>query len=430
MKTRIFLILFFVFIWNASAQKYVLDSVIPHLEGTLNLEKNNFINVENSESFKKFFRKWDRIYSGKKEKLHIFHIGGSHIQADFYSNKMRTYLQNTNEVSMAQRGFVFPYHLAHTNNPLNYRITANESKWKGFRSSIRKDSVAWGLAGVSAKFEGDRDTIFIRSNYKNFTKEKYTFDKLRIFYNTWENDYDITPLNVDFDSSVNTEKMFAEYQFDSELDSVAVMLERKPSATSAFLMMGMEFMNDQPGVEYTSIGVNGGSFEYFKRSAYLETQLKLYHPDLFIISIGTNDAYMPEASFKPEKFRQNYVDFIEMILRVNPDCAILLTVPNDDYYRRKKANPNTGKQQEIILELTTKYNMAAWDLYAVMGGFNSSQKWFKQGLMPADRVHFSLVGYEVVGDLFLNAFVKAWSYFSEENYEELLQFYKSLNEQT
>ncbi|MBJ7879958.1 GDSL-type esterase/lipase family protein [Gelidibacter salicanalis] len=413
-------------------QHYVLDSLTPKFGHLINFEENTFKMAENAPTFHQFFAKMDSIYTGKKQKLHIFHIGGSHIQADIYSNKIRTYLQNTNTVSQGQRGFVFPYHLAHTNNPTNYQIKATKSKWQGYRSSVRKDSIAWGLSGITAAFREQSDTIYVKSNYRNYTNQPYEFNKLRVFYNTWKSDYNLTVLNPDLviSDTLNLDNMYREFRFNKLIDEVTFCLQLKDSTITdpEFALMGMEFMNDDDGIEYTSIGVNGGSFAYFNRAAYFEKQLQLYTPDLFIISIGTNDGYMPKSEFDAEQFRNYYEAFIRMIQRVNPDCAILLTVPNDDYYKRKIPNPNTATQQKVIMELTKKYHMAVWDLYAIMGGLGSSNKWYQHKLMPRDRIHFTSLGYSIKADLFMDAFIDAWVQSTHRNKEELLKHYKTLNE--
>ncbi|MCK0125677.1 GDSL-type esterase/lipase family protein [Gelidibacter sp. F2691] len=424
--------LFLICTTTLFGQKFVLDSLTPKFGHLINFEANTFKMAESSPTFQQFFAKMDSIYTGKKQKLHIFHIGGSHIQADIYSNKIRTYLQNTNTVSQGQRGFVFPYHLAHTNNPTNYQIKATKSKWQGYRSSIRKDSIAWGLAGITAAFRAQSDTIYVTSNYRNYTKQPYEFNKLRVFYNTWKSDYNLTVLNPDLvvSDTLNLDKMYREFRFNKLIDEVAFCLELKDSTQTdaEFALMGMEFMNDDEGIEYTSIGVNGGSFAYFNRAAYFEKQLQLYTPDLFIISLGTNDAYMPKSEFDAEQFRAYYEAFILMIQRANPNCAILLTVPNDDYYQRKIPNPNTATQQNVIMELTKKYNMAVWDLYDIMGGLGSSNKWYQNKLMPKDRIHFTQLGYSLKADLFMEAFISAWAQSTHRNKAELLKHYKTLNE--
>ena len=410
------------------SQDYILDDAITKYGNLINTEANVLLNAGNSPNFNYFFSQLDSIYAGKKKKLHIFHIGGSHIQADIYSNKLRTYFQNMNSVSMGQRGFVFPFHLARTNNPSNYKIEANKEKWQGYRNSILKDSIGWGLAGVTAAFRDCTDTISVKANFRNSTKKPYQFNKLRVFYNTWKDEYNLSILDSTLvvSDTLNYKKMYREFRLNRSVESLEMALQIKDTATlnPEFLMMGMEFMNDDPGIEYTSIGVNGASFNSYNRSVFFEEQLSLYKPDLFIISIGTNDAYMPKSEFDPEKFRANYEMFIHMIQRVNPDCAILLTVPNDDYYGKKHPNQNTAIQEQIILELTEKYNMAAWNLYEIMGGLGSSNKWYKNKLMPKDRIHFTNEGYSIKADLLLKALVDAWANCNNRDPENLLNHFK------
>lgn len=425
-------LLFIGFTTAFFGQNFILDSLKPQYGHLINFEENTFKMASESPAINQFFAKIDSIYSGKKQKLHIFHIGGSHIQADIYSNKIRTYLQNTNTVSQGQRGFVFPFHLAHTNNPTNYRIEATKSKWQGYRSSVKKDSIAWGLAGVTAAFREKSDTIVVKSNYRNYTKQPYEFNKLRVFYNTWKSDYNLTITHPELviSDTLNLNKMYREFQFNKLVDEVSISLELKSDTIThpEFALMGMDFRNDDDGIEYTSIGVNGGSFAYYNRSAYFEKQLELYKPDLFIIAVGTNDGYMPKSEFDAEEFRAYYEAFIRMIQRINPDCAILLMVPNDDYYKRKIPNPNTATQQKVIMELSRKYYMAVWDLYEIMGGLGSSNKWYQNKLMPRDRIHFTQLGYSLKADLFMEALIDAWAQSTHRNKEELLKHYKTLNE--
>ena len=72
--------------------------------------------------------------------------------------------------------------------------------------------------------------------------------------------------------------------------------------------------------------------------------------------------------------------------------------------------------------------MAVWDFYSIMGGFGSSNNWYKNELMPRDRIHFTLLGYNIKGDLFLNAFVNAWAQATNQNSEDLLNHFKTLEE--
>ncbi len=407
---RVLWILLLIATFPSNAQHYVLDSVLSIHPNLVNKEVNNFQFADSSRYFQRFFLSLDSVYAGHKRKVHIFHIGGSHIQADIYPNRLRTYLQSSSEYTMSQRGFVFPFKLANTNNPANYRITS-DAKWMGKRSSLKKDSIAWGLAGITAIFDEEVDTVSVEANHKSYNKKPYYFNKFRLFYNTWNESYQVTPVDTSLVDSIfiDRETNYVEYFFKENQQTFDFEVRRVDSlAAEPFLLMGMELMNDEPGVEYTSIGVNGADFPSYARSAFFEKQLQLYKPDMFIISIGTNDTYMPAAAFDPEKFRSDYEAFLQLIQRVNPDCAILLTVPNDSYYKRKVANPNTAKAEAVIVELAQKYHMAVWNFYQVMGGYRSSQKWYQNHFMPRDRIHFTQKGYHIKSDLLMEAFVTEW----------------------
>ncbi|WP_378186964.1 GDSL-type esterase/lipase family protein [Aquimarina sp. W85] len=389
------------------SQQYSIDS-LKNEYSFINWKANKIKLAENSPAFKKIYQKLHKVVQGEQEKIHIFHIGGSHIQADIYSNRLRSYLQHMSTTAKGQRGFIFPYRMAETNNPSNYEVDF-DGEWQGYRCSIRKDSIAWGMSGVTAKFKDSLANIKINANYLNYTKNTYQFDKIRVFYNTWSDGYEVlikdTSLVKNF--VINQQANFIEYQLNKSVETIEVQVCKiKDTVDAEFLMMGLELMNDSKGIEYTTIGVNGASFSYYNRSAYFTQQLSLYKPDLFIVSVGTNDAYHPD--FSPKEFRRNYENFIQDILNINPDCAILLTVPNDSYYKKQYPNPRTRISRAIIYDLAKKYKMAVWDFYEIMGGFNSSKDWYANKLMPNDRIHFTHKGYNLKADLLLQALSNSW----------------------
>jgi lysophospholipase L1-like esterase len=138
---------------------------------------------------------------------------------------------------------------------------------------------------------------------------------------------------------------------------------------------------------------------------------------MVILSLGTNDAY--GLKFNPEEYKNNYDTLIQRILSVNKNTAILITVPNDDYYKKRYPNKNTELQEKVIYELATKYNAGIWNLYKIMGGFNSSQKWYLNKLMRSDRIHFTSKGYILKGQLFFNAFLNSYNNFIDKDFNLL-----------
>jgi len=391
----------------AMAQEYTLDT-IQHKYPFVNWKANKLKFAKNSPSFNKLFKKLDIIAKGGEENIHIFHIGGSHIQADIYSNRLRAYLQKMSPTALGQRGFLYPYRMAKTNNPSNYNIEF-DGNWTGYRCSIKKDSIAWGLSGVTAVFKDSVSNIKIKANYRGYDAQHYDFDRIRIFYDDWSSDYDINLKDTTLiaDIKENKEGHFIEFGLTESIEELEFCVVRKGlTEASEFLMMGIELMNNCKGVQYTTIGVNGASFDYYNRCRYFDDQLMLYKPDLFIVSVGTNDGYHPD--FDPVAYTKYYEDLIKTAQKANPDCAILLTVPNDSYYKKKYPNPRTKIMRNIIYELARKHQMSVWDFYEIMGGFNSSGYWYKYKLMPSDRIHFTQLGYRIKADLLLQALTDAW----------------------
>lgn len=412
--------IFLLLISAAIGQKYSIDTTLQSKYDYVNWERNKLDFFGESPAFQCFFEKLDTLHNGADETVRIYHIGGSHIQADIYSHRIRRYLQLMNENMKAERGLVFPFTLAGTNNPYNYKIEYT-GQWQGKRNSLRKDTSVFGLMGITAETS---DSISeVRISNRKFLSYKYHYNSVRIFHES-DSNYCLRPKypeNV-WGIENNDSLGFTEFFLKENVDTFNFVLERLTADTSRkFILQAFDLRNTDPGVIYTSIGVNGASFPSYLRCEKFEHQLKQYPPDCFIISIGTNDTYVRE--FDTLKFEQNYEEFLQLILRANPDAAIILTVPNDSYFRRKYANPHTAKAANAINRLAEKYDMAVWNLYEIMGGKGSSQKWYLDKLMPRDRIHFTSKGYDIKADLFIQAFFESWDEFMWRDPQNLYNQY-------
>lgn len=401
-------------------QNFVIDTTLKAKYSYINWERNQLDFYGESPAFQCFFEKLDTVYKGAPEKVRIYHIGGSHIQADIYSHRVRRHLQNMNENMKSERGLVFPFTLAGTNNPYNYKIEYT-GKWVGKRNSLRADTSVFGLMGITAETSDSLSEI--RISNRKFLKYRYHYNSVRVFHEP-DSNYCLKPKYPENVSGIqsNDSLGYTEFFLKENVDTFNFVLERLTSDTSKkFILQAFDLRNNDPGVVYTSIGVNGASFPSYLRCDKFQHQLNQYPPDCFIISIGTNDTYVRE--FDTLRFEQNYEDLIKIILEANPKAAIILTVPNDSYFRRKYANPHTAKAARAIERLAQKYDMAVWNFYEIMGGKGSSQKWYLDKLMPRDRIHFTSDGYDIKADLFIQAFYEAWDEFMWRDSEHLYKQY-------
>ena len=385
----------------------IIDSTFAVNYPFVHLERNHYqFYTKGSPNFEKLYFDIKQMVRFKDRKLNFYHIGGSHLQADVYTHEMRTLLQTNWKGLPGERGWVFPFDLAKTNNPRNYSFYST-NKWTNYRSTLdRPDSLDYGLLGMV--LETSDSIIDIRFKYKK-TQVKPVFDRVRLYHNKGVFPYTFSFAENDtfvIRVQTNVNVGYTDIHFDKNLDRFHLVLTKQSHVPYKFRLLGFQLSNNQPGISYTTIGVNGASLPTHLGNKLFEEQLRELPPDFFAFSVGTNDANMPYKDFRPEVFKANLDSLIQLVLRVNPNCAILLTVPNDAHFKKKFLNRNVAREREMIQELAKKYEGAVWDMYGIMGELGSSTTWYNYGLMRYDLVHFTATGYKIKGDMYFESFLK------------------------
>ncbi len=195
-------------------------------------------------------------------------------------------------------------------------------------------------------------------------------------------------------------------------DTVAVPDSVKKNARPRFTLTGILTENDAPGITYTGVGINGAKVhDYFEEVCPLfEKELAYYKPDLVIFAIGINDANVQH--FNDKQFKEDYDRLIARIKKVNPNAAIIFETNNDMYRKVKRKryvqHPNGDIARKAFFSLAEKHGAGVWDKFSIMGGLGSMAKWEKADLAKADKVHFKLAGYNLLGDLFYKAIIQSY----------------------
>ena len=392
------------------------NSEISEKKSLINLDCNQFAFFsEKSTNWFYLYTEIQKMITKKDRKLNFYHIGGSHIQADIYTHDFRTFLQSNWPGLDGERGLVFPFRLASTNNPSNYNFSS-PNNWTGFRSvSARPEDLQYGLTGAAIKCA---DSLIV-VNFKHMRSlVKPPFNRLRIYHNTGEFFYDMNFGSQELfvtDTYHHADLGYSEIRFSDKMDSLDIQFIRTCNIATSLEIYGFEFLNDLPGITYNAIGINGAGLYTYLGNEHFLRDLKIHPPDFFAFSLGTNDAYTSYENFNPQKYKENLEEMIKLVLTVNPKCAILLTVPNDCLFNKKHVNKNTERQREVIYQLSAKYEQAVWDFYGIMGELGSSKSWKKNGLMQADYVHFTAGGYHIKGSLLIDAFLKYLAQFENMN---------------
>jgi len=381
-------------------------------EYPLDINYYNFIHYEenkinfpgDSSNFEYLFQKLDTLILNGEGKISIVHIGGSHIQADVYSGRMRERLQTFYPGMNGGRGSVFPYRITKTNNPRSYSVHYT-GKWSFCRNVERKKKCKLGLSGMSVTTIDPTANINIK--LKSDSLVEYYFNKIRIFHEIDSNSFQLSFPGLEIEKTERNDSLgYSLYYLKNDYSKFKMEFIKENPTQNKFTLYGISLENDDPGIVYHSIGVNGASFPSFLKCQLFEKQLAALKPDLVIISLGTNDAYT--TKFNPDFYKSNYQSLINKIKRAAPESAILNTVANDSYLFRRYPNKNTILAGKVIYEAAKKNNCGVWDFFKIMGGLNSSSLWRQENLMVRDMIHFNMQGYLLKGDLFFNAFIKAY----------------------
>jgi lysophospholipase L1-like esterase len=357
--------------------------------------------------YNRFFGKLEQLIFEGYGQVQIVHIGGSHVQAGMMSRQMRENLHQWSPGMVGERGFMFPYHLAKTNNPYDYKAIFSGS-WEGFRAALSKHEARWGIAATAAE---TRDTTAHVSFYADAADGTlYPFTRVRLFYEfgpesfepVLKGQYDLLYVKTDSVSH------YREYIFGQPYDTLTFTIQKTQPGQRRFNIHGIQYLTGEAGVTYHSIGANGASVPTYLRCDLFAAQLAAFPPDLVILGIGINDAHKSQAEFDPAEYKRHYRELMQQIKLVNPDVCFLFITNNDSYYMKKFPNPNAIRVRQVMQELAAESNGAVWDLFEVMGGLGSSLTWERNGLMKSDKIHLTPEGYRLQGDLMADALRSAF----------------------
>jgi len=361
---------------------------------------------ENKGSMNSFFTKFDSVVTHKSGNINIIHIGGSHVQAGTFPNMVRRELLRAYPDLQAGRGMIFPYAAApKCNNPIDYR-TRSVGKFGLVRNVYKEHTKPLGITGI-AVFTLDSVSEIRIVPRDSLTKFKTT--KITLLGYCEEDSIFLPLLKINTDvfspSKIIPEKRQYIYENICVTDSFGFSFVTKTDAP--FTITGILLENENPGITYHSIGVNGASVNAFLRCEHFEEEIELLSPDMVIFGLGVNDASEPD--FTPEKFKENYLRLVEQFRKVNPNCFFVFITNNDSYKKVGKkyhVRESALEVRKVMYELADETGGALFDQFEIMGGLHSMEKWRGAKLAQNDRIHFTKEGYELMGKMLYNAIIR------------------------
>ncbi len=364
----------------------------------------NVIQTHNKSNLRPLFLK---LNNSNKKKVHILHIGDSHVQADIFTNETRTLMGSS--FGYSGRGMVFPYTTARTHTAADYRCY-HSGKWLYARNVERNPELPLGVSGITSK------TLDSNSEFRLVFKDdaiKKDFTKLRILCKR-------SPYSFDLKVSAGNESrvidIFNDPQ-DSLTDEIIVNLDSgyseykfsiasRDTLQTSFEIYGLSFESESDrGLLYTSVGINGAGHYSILRENLLPQQLKILNPDAIILDVGANDFY--QKGMDIPTFKDNLISIIDLFKKQLPRTVIILS-NSQDIHRGGYSIKSCSIFSMLISEVAKEKNVAFYDWYRVAGGDKSMRIWRSLRLANRDGVHLTRDGYNLKGDLIYQAFKSTW----------------------
>lgn len=379
--------------------------------------------IVNATSMAPFFK---ALKNRDKQKVHILHLGDSHIQMGYLSERLRLKMDSLYRID--DFGATFPYQIA-KHNTFYTRAKANIGKWSW--ASILNDKTAI-KSGFSGFWVNTRDTIAsLQFALRQQEREKENFSRVSIFfksdamctinlrgYNMQDSSVKISPISskeTEFDG-YNGRWRKLEIVFSEQVNSLLIEINN-PIPVLGFTLYGLSLENaEESGLMYSACGVGGAQFKHFAQNSLIALeQIKELSPDLLIFSYGSNESYT--NSFTAEAYGNMLHDLVQKIRQQMPHVSILFTGPPDT--RSHNIYPrNANAIAQVLTEVAFTENCAFWDLRKQMGGENSIYQWLQKGLAAKDQLHFTKKGYYLQAEWLSEAINNAYELVNQSKKNE------------
>ncbi len=367
----------------------------------------NYIEWENYTAISHFLNK---LKNTSNEKIKIFHIGDSHIQADMYPAEVREKLHDT--FGSGGRGTIFPYAAARTHAGTDY-VTFAKGRWDYAKNVQWLPKFDLGLSGITIQTRDSRASFMLRFKDESLNKSSHI---LKIYCKKSPKSFDLELLMSGFEDVIHVDcndtndnlPYVTVHLPEGAGDVLQISVAKNEAEQYFFECNGIVIEKaENKGVMYNCAGVNGAGFRSLARQNLLPEHLTELKPDLVVIDLGIND-FFPLKKLQESNLESTIRTFINTVRTASPESSILLLSVQEACHKNK-ALASTQEFSEMVRRIAFEMDCAFYDFYEISGSKNSMHTWQKNGLAKRDFLHLTSEGYQHKGELLANAILNAYN---------------------
>lgn len=348
-----------------------------------------------------FYQKLSELKAGEIKRVNIVQIGDSHIQPDLISREVRSGLQDF--FGDAGRGLVFPYQIARTNAPLDIK-SSTTTRWQPSNISQLHARSARGISGFSLSRLNGAGNISL-SLRPDINSNQQSFDYIKLFLGGGQ--WNINTMGNGANSYRIDQSSAADFTArEIMLDAPATGFNMRSSSSRPYFFGASLEKKNASGVLLHTIGVNGARYEQYNNEPMFWKQLPALNADLYILSLGTNEAYYNNMT--EDLYINQVSEMLAKIKTINAKASILITTTAESF-KNGRTNPMIERLNLALKFYCNKMGIPVWDLFEITGGAGSSKDWLKSNLMQVDKIHYQRKAYSMQGALLFDAIANGYN---------------------
>lgn len=368
--------------------------------------------IEYPEALAKFFASLEQT-ALQKPTAHtrVAHYGDSAVAADGITSTLRRRMQQ--RFGDAGHGFVL---IARGDMHYNHRDVVQRSS-DGWRvMSIVRDGLRpgfYGYGGVQARAQAGQHAFFGTMDEGERGRSVSSFE---LFYQRFRGG---GALEIKVDGKKHSTLQTHGDAIEDAFERVEVpdgphtfTLRMLGSETHLY---GVALERSVPGVVYDSLGLVGARADRLLNAepAHMRKQIAHRNPDLLVLSFGGNES--ANAWLNPDRYERDLEKVVRFMRSAKPEMACLLFGPLDQAERNERGQivtlPIMPKIVAAQRRVAEREKCAFFDAFSAMGGEGAMAAWQKSRprLGTSDLRHATPAGYEVIGNLYYKAILKAFA---------------------
>lgn len=324
----------------------------------------------------------------------VLQLGDSHVQMGDLPAGLGTSLQLL-DTNFLNASFWFPYKQTWGSDPVGKSVSVS-GKWRGEKMVGSTPETDFALSGHALIAEPDQRADCRVESDKPSTEWEFLIEKQA----NWK--WKVCRGVVSVEDTVGRLQV-VRIHFRKPVKAFTVRFHSR-GAGDSLRIFGIRETAGSGNRLFMAYGSSGAQYrEYTEKCDLGADELRMVHPDLVIVSLGTNDAH---KTYTTDVFYEKVAALLTELRSNSPGCCILLTTQPDTYFR--ESEPVSDSVVFAVLErVAVEFQCGLWNLKNVMGGEGSIHYWLKEGLASSDLLHLTPAGYLFQGELLARALAKA-----------------------